>query len=204
MNFRNFKDTIIVLFNYCFRNNNLLHVRINSFVRRNKNIISIGKGTSLFDCSFYMSGGGKITIGNNCVLRGMRIYMNTYGNEVFIGNHVTINAGKENPTSFYACNGGSIIIGEDCMFSGGIDVLTTDFHPITNYDGEELNHSSKVVIGNHVWIAMKAILLKNTCLADNIIVGSAAVVSKKITDKNVIVAGNPARILKKDVNWSRD
>lgn len=37
--------------------------------------------------------------------------------------------------------------------------------------------------------------------APNSVVGHSTVVAKKFTDKNVVIAGNPAKIIKTDINW---
>ena len=48
------------------------------------------------------------------------------------------------------------------------------------------------------------ILLKNTQVADNSIIGAASVVTKKFNDSNVIIAGNPAKVIKGDITWERE
>ncbi|WP_275425496.1 acyltransferase [Saliniradius amylolyticus] len=54
-------------------------------------------------------------------------------------------------------------------------------------------------IGRHVFIGAKAIILPGCDIADSVVVGAGAVVSEPVTESNVIVAGNPARIIKRNV-----
>ena len=62
-------------------------------------------------------------------------------------------------------------------------------------------------IGNHVWVGARAVILKNTIIPDNCIVGFSSVVSSKtfIGEKgHCIAAGNPAKIIKRDISWDAD
>lgn len=100
----------------------------------------------------------------------------------------------------------SVKIGKDCMFSYGITIRPNDGHSI--YDNNTniiLNKPdiNSVVIGNHVWVGLNSTILKNTKISDNSIVGAGTIVNKKFEDENVIIAGVPAKIIKKNVNWNR-
>ena len=90
------------------------------------------------------------------------------------------------------------------MFSNTIDIWCTDGHTILDAEtGEIINRQKRPLkIGNHCWIGQYAKLMKNTQLSDDTIVGIGAVVTKSFTDRNVVVAGNPAQIVKHGVTWS--
>ena len=45
--------------------------------------------------------------------------------------------------------------------------------------------------------------MKNTKISNNSIVGAGTIINKKFEDENVIIAGVPAKIIKKNVNWNR-
>ena len=51
------------------------------------------------------------------------------------------------------------------------------------------------MIGDDCFIGMNSIILKGTTLGNNVIVGAGSVVHGKFPD-NVIIAGNPAKIVK--------
>jgi len=53
-----------------------------------------------------------------------------------------------------------------------------------------------IVIGRNVWIGNNAIILKGTEIGDNSVIGAGAVVTGGKLPSNVVIAGNPARILK--------
>ena len=97
----------------------------------------------------------------------------------------------------------SVYIGKDCMFSNGIKIFTSDMHSIIDLNGNRINNSGDVIIGNHVWLCQDVKVLKNSKISDNTIVGHSAIVTKKFYETNVILAGNPARIVKRGVNWDR-
>lgn len=99
----------------------------------------------------------------------------------------------------------SVTIGENCMFSWNINIWNTDFHTIYDETTKKcLNIGKDITIGDHVWIGNGAYILKNTQIASNSIIGAGAVVSKKFTEPHVIIAGVPAKIIKRGINWSTE
>ncbi|MBO4726817.1 MAG: hypothetical protein J5631_00175 [Spirochaetaceae bacterium] len=58
-----------------------------------------------------------------------------------------------------------------------------------------MGEGKKTVIGNNVFIGMNAIILMGAHIGNNVIVGAGSVVSGTIPD-DVVVAGNPARVVR--------
>jgi hypothetical protein len=87
------------------------------------------------------------------------------------------------------------------MFANGAYVTDCDWHGI--YDRTERDTQAYPVhIGNNVWVGDHATVLKGVSIGDNSIVAACSVVTKDVPP-NVIVAGNPARIVKElDANAS--
>ena len=86
-------------------------------------------------------------------------------------------------------------IGDNCMLAPGVHIYTAT-HPL---DAEERNSGVEfgkpVRIGNTVWIGGRAVINPGVTIGDNVVVASGAVVTKDVPD-NVVVGGNPAKIIK--------
>lgn len=120
-------------------------------------------------------------------------------------NSVAIGAGTTVGGARIICSeGSSITIGKDCMLSNGIEVRSTDSHPVLNLKGERINPAANVVIGDHVWLAAHVSILKGARIGPNSIVGTRSVVSSNFQQGNEAIAGNPARIVRSGVTWDRE
>lgn len=107
-------------------------------------------------------------------------------------------------TFLHLREGKNIFIGDDCQFSTGIYVWNSDAHSILDKDGKPVNYANDVYIGNHVWVCQNSQILKGTHVADNSVIGALSLVNKKFLEENVIIAGNPAKIVKSGIGgWSR-
>lgn len=100
-------------------------------------------------------------------------------------------------------DGTKIEIGEDCMFSVGISLFPSDAHAILDDKGNVTNIGKHIKIGNHVWAGGYVTICKNSEIADGCVIGTQSVVSGKFTEPNCILAGNPARVVKKNITWDR-
>lgn len=74
-------------------------------------------------------------------------------------------------------------------------IRDTDEHSIKNK-----KNTKPIIIGNHVWIGMRSIILKGVHIGNNVVIGAGTVVTKDIPD-NCVVVGCPARIVHNDVVW---
>lgn len=95
----------------------------------------------------------------------------------------------------------TVTVGKNCMFSWGIDVWCTDVHTILDMDGNITNYGKSIEIQDHVWVGKDCKIGKNTKVSQNSIVGWNSVVTKKFDETNVIIAGNPAKVVKSGINW---
>ena len=156
----------------------------------NNNILYIGKNTLLRDSNIFIKGNNNILyIGDNCVVNNTSIILDNEGAEIRIGNKTSI--AKAQIVSLEPYN---IEIGEDCMLSYDIEIRNTDSHKI--YD----KNTNKRI---HVWLGMRAIILKGVTIEDNSIVAGGSIVTKDVK-VNTIVSGNPAKQIKENVYWTRE
>lgn len=94
----------------------------------------------------------------------------------------------------------SITIGKEVVISRDCYITDSDWHPIVDENGMQINLDAPIKIGNHVWICQGATILKGVTIGDGAIVGAGAVVTKDVPPKT-IVAGNPAKVIKENIEW---
>ena len=122
------------------------------------------------------------------VLGSLRImYLRMAG--ISIGKDCMISWGAKLDVS-----GGRIIIGDRCTITYGCIILSHD------RSKKRINSKDKgkgtVRLGNDVFIGVNSVLLRNVTIGDYSIVGAGSVVTKDVPP-SVVVAGNPARIIRK-------
>jgi len=119
---------------------------------------------------------------------------------VRIGDNTTIEQAY-----FLARDQTSITIGEDCMISFQVDIRTSDAHGIYDLEsGERLNRSQDIEVDDHVWIGQGATLSKGARVGCGAVVGFRAYVQKTNVARNTVVAGSPAREVRRGVIWERN
>lgn len=89
-----------------------------------------------------------------------------------------------------------IYIGDYTKIGPNVSIITA-CHPISpRLRNKGLQYNKQVHIGKNVWLGANSIILPGVTIGDNSIVGAGSVVTKDIPS-DVIVVGNPARILRK-------
>ncbi|MDO5630905.1 MAG: acyltransferase [Paracoccus sp. (in: a-proteobacteria)] len=100
--------------------------------------------------------------------------------------------------------GVSITIGQRCMLSTNITFRGGDGHTIFDPDTRKvLNRTRPIVIGDHVWIGAGATLTKGSQVASHSVVATMAVVTRRFDQEHVAIAGNPAQIVRRGIDWDR-
>jgi acetyltransferase-like isoleucine patch superfamily enzyme len=118
-----------------------------------------------------------------------------------IGENALIEIGNNsyiNPFSLFIIQHG-LYIGENCAISWNCQFLDEDFHTM-EYEKKELP-DNKIIIADHVWIGSNVSIYKGAFIGKNSIVASNSEVKDKFLEENVLIAGNPARIVKKNIRW---
>jgi acetyltransferase-like isoleucine patch superfamily enzyme len=149
----------------------------------------------------------EIRIGTGCTIKSdflsnlVGLYQRTIivsreDGKIHIGNNVGISG-----ATIYSKK--SIEIGDYTNIGGNVKILDNDFHPIDaearKMDNKDMIGRKAINIGKNVFIGCNSIILKGTEIGDNSVVGAGSVVSGQFP-ANVIIAGNPARVIKELAN----
>ena len=140
--------------------------------------------------------GPNIEIGHCATVIGEpenRVKIGVWGNDehsgrIKIGDYVLISPGPR----ISAAN--EIIIGDSVMIANGVYITDSDWHQM--YDrASRSTDFAPVHIANNVWLGDRSTVLKGVTIGENSVVAACAVVSRDVP-ANVVVAGNPAVVVK--------
>lgn len=132
-----------------------------------------------------------------------KLFLNQCGNHVnidrnaIIGNNVSVGdysgIGKNSYIGDYVQIGAYVMMGADCL-------IYTRNHKYDNIEKpmcfQGFQEYRPVIIGDDVWIGGRVIILPGVKVGDGSIIGAGSVVTKNV-EKYTIVAGNPARLIRK-------
>ena len=168
--------------NITFNGENNILICEENVVLNGSNLIFNGNNSIIYLSSNYNHYKLSVNIFNNSVLF---IDENNYFNSIL---YMILSEEK------------SIFIGKDCLFTHGIWIRLADPHLI--YDMatmERINLTEDVYIGDHVWIAQEALLLRGTEIGSGSIIGAKSVIGSKKIESNSNCAGNPPQTIQKNI-----
>lgn len=165
-------------------------------------VLLIGFEPELRSASAVVVGdGGTLTIGGTVsILRGAMVNIGPTGH-LEIADGLVLNEGGR-----IMCRE-RIAFGADCLVGYGSTISDSDEHEvIAQRDslGRTYRDQSHVVasvqIEDHVWIGAQAIVLKGVTIGAHAVVGAGSVVTHPV-GSGELVAGTPARVLRRDISW---
>jgi maltose O-acetyltransferase len=111
-----------------------------------------------------------------------------YGCNIYVGEKFYMNF------SCVILDVAEVRIGDNCMIAPlvGIYTATHPIDPIQRNSG--LEYARPVTIGHSCWIGANAVINPGVILGDNVVVASGAIVTRSF-DSNVVIGGNPARVI---------
>jgi acetyltransferase-like isoleucine patch superfamily enzyme len=147
-----------------------------------------------------------IVCGSDCTIRLHGIDILNTRLHIHMANQCHLEIGPRTlingPLDIYLHEPSRVVIGEDCLFAQS-QLWTSDMHSIIDRtSGARVNPARDIRIGNHVWVGENALILKGAEIGDGSVVGARSVVNQRFPP-NVVVAGAPARIVRRDVDWDQ-
>lgn len=183
-------------------------VSLKGFVRGNNNHVKICDTAVSSSIDLKITGSNnKVFIGSGSAMRALTVYVGSYtqafGASVIIGEKFSVEADS---TFFVYNSGNKLEIGDNCMFSNNV-ILRTGEAPHLIFDletGQYIDEGGHIIVGSHSWVGERAYLTKRAQLAPETIVAACAVVTGKFSEENIVLGGNPAKIVKRGVQWIRN
>lgn len=157
---------------------------------------SLGEFSTFMKPRFVHISGPNIHIGDcfTAIAEPMhRVEIGVWGREVGVG---AIHIGRGvlmSPGSRISASD-EVRIGDGVMMANGTYITDSDWHTV--YDRTQRSATvTPVHVGDNVWLGDHATVLKGVKIGENSVVAARAVVTKDVP-ANVIVAGNPAKVVR--------
>lgn len=164
-----------------------------------RNRILIEQGCDLSELDVHIDGEDNfLRISSDCRLNG-EIFMKGKRLKVKFGRNTTAEG-----IYIYCVERSSITIGKDCMFSYDVELRTSDAHSLIDIKtSQRINPPGNIIVSDGVWIGARAIISKGAVVPPNTMVGAMSFVNKAFSEPNTIVAGVPAKVIKRGIVWDR-
>jgi len=145
------------------------------------------------ECYLRVREGAEMTVGGN-----VNIY---YGSTVEVHQNGKLNIGR------CTINSGAVIIcaykmtiGNDCLIARQCMISDSDHHQVLNAEGKVANPPREVIIGDNVWLAVRATVMRGTRIKSGSVVGANSLVMGRVKERTLMM-NEPAREFSK-INWS--
>ncbi|MEC8418970.1 MAG: sugar O-acetyltransferase [Pseudomonadota bacterium] len=125
---------------------------------------------------------------------GKRLYIESsfkcdYGDNIHVGENFYANF------NCVILDAAKVTIGDNCMIAPQVGIYTAT-HPINaEQRATGIEFAKPITLGDNCWIGGNAVINPGVTLGNNVVVASGAVVTKSFGD-NVVIGGNPARVIK--------
>lgn len=111
--------------------------------------------------------------------------------EAHVNSRITIGSAYIN-SGAVILSAEEIRIGKEVLVSRGVFIYDSAHHPIVDENDRQVNLAKPVVVGDHVWIGLKSVLLRGSRIGEGAVIAAGSVVGGKVKD-HTMASGNPAR-----------
>lgn len=144
------------------------------------------RGYLLFGNSAKIIFNGKASLSKGISIRNSGTV--SFGNNFYCNCNMSIICSK------------NITFGDDCILGWNVHIRDCDGHSLFQ-NGERINPSKDIQIGNHVWIGQDVKILKGSVIPENSVIAMNSCVTKSFTGSRIIIGGYPAKVIKQNVDW---
>ena len=145
------------------------------------------RSRSIWQVSGTVSFGGKASIG--------------HGSKLSVRGNLLLGAGFNMTAESTIVCAKEIRFGDDCLLSWDILVMDTDEHPLYYMENQRINPDKPILVGDHVWIGCKCVLLKGAEVPSHTVLAAGTLLKTTFAGEHQVIGGNPPSILKRDVRW---
>ena len=173
------------------------------------------RSRGIWQVSGTVSFGGKASIG--------------HGSKLSVRGDLKLGAGFNMTAESTIVCAKEITFGDDCLMAWDVLVMDTDEHPLFNrrettrretrdsgpvprpevpcpvsneMENERINPDKPIIVGNHVWIGCKCVLLKGAEVPNDTVLAAGTLLKSAFAGEQQVIGGNPPSILKRDVHWA--
>lgn len=178
---------------------NLANSKIN-FVGRN-NILVCDNNINFINANLTFNGDNSLVYLRSDVGDAFRLLI--YNNStLYVGKNALFGAG----VNINVNESQNVIIGDDGILSNQVKIFSSDYCAI--YDSKSKsrkNFSKSIYIGDHVWLGRYAYISRGAKIGSGSIIGDNSFILPNFkVSSNSLVYGNPARIVDKEVFFTKD
>ncbi len=170
---------------------------------KNGNKVYIADSADCFAVHIQCIGKGNRVILRKGCFHGVDILCHGNNGTIEIEEGVVINAFPNRRTTLSVIGETALTIGTNCLISDSVTMQTSDYHKV--YDtksGILQNPDANICIGHNCWIGNRVTINKGVVISPHCVVGNCSVLTKVFDESNVVIAGNPAQIKKRNIRWS--